>query len=57
MLTPAELENLYQIINGKPETTLENIIENFQRAFSLDIQNWFKPCYCLMNMITDNLLT
>jgi len=31
MLTPVELENLYQIINSKPETTLETIIENFQK--------------------------
>ena len=57
MLTPAELIYLYQINNSKPETTIENIIENFQRAFSFDIQNWFRNCYCLMNMIIDNLLS
>jgi hypothetical protein len=34
MLTPQELENLYQIINSKPEITLENITENFHKEFT-----------------------
>lgn len=55
MISQKEIDLLNEILDSKVEVTLDYCFSLYQKAFNSDYFQYFRPCYCLINMFNDNV--